>query len=95
MDDIDAELTRLVPDYLAARRRDLVTLRELLGRECWDDMRRIGHRMKGTGATYGFPDISRLGDAIEVAAQSADAGVLCRLFDQLDILLAAIEGDMK
>ena len=88
MDDIDRELEALRTDYLAARRRDLVTLRQLLDQQDWDEIRRIGHRMKGTGATYGLSDVSRLGDAIEIAAQSADLDAMRTLLDQLDAALA-------
>ena len=87
MDDIDAELAALRPDYLAARRRDLIMLRQLLAQQDWNEIRRIGHRMKGTGATYGFAEVSRLGDAIEIAAQSFDAGAMHTLLDRLDAVL--------
>ena len=87
MDDFDAELAALVPGYLAARRRDLVTLRELLAQQRWEDIRRIGHRMKGTGVTYGLGEVSRLGDALETAAQLADGDAVRTLLDQLHAAL--------
>lgn len=87
-DDIDAELAALIPGYLAARRRDLATLRELLAQYRWEEIRRIGHRMKGTGRTYGLDEISRLGDALEVAAQATDVDAVGTLLDQLQTTLA-------
>lgn len=87
-DDIEAELAALVPRYLAARCRDLVKMRELLPEHQWDEIRRLGHKMAGTGATYGLSEISRLGSAIEAAARAADADAIGTLLDELHTTIA-------
>ncbi len=87
-DDIDAELAALIPDYLAARRRDLVKMRELLTEQRWEEVRRIGHKMAGTGTSYGLSEVSRLGGALEDAARAADAGAIGTLLDELQTTLA-------
>ena len=86
--DIDAELAALVPVYLEARRRDLDTLRARLAQRRWEEIRRIGHKMAGTGTTYGLGDVSHLGGALEVAAQAADASAIGALLDELQTTLA-------
>ena len=34
--------------------------------------RRLGHQFKGEGEGYGFPEITRTGAAVELAAMAAD-----------------------
>ena len=34
--------------------------------------RRLGHQFKGSGEGYGFPEITRAGAAVELAAKAAD-----------------------
>ena len=34
--------------------------------------RRLGHQFKGSGEGYGFPEITRAGAAVELAAMAAD-----------------------
>jgi HPt (histidine-containing phosphotransfer) domain-containing protein len=36
------------------------------------ELRSIGHNMKGTAGSYGFPDLTALGAAIENAAKASD-----------------------
>jgi CheY-like chemotaxis protein/HPt (histidine-containing phosphotransfer) domain-containing protein len=66
-------LAALVPRYLESRRSDAVALTALLGQGDFEAIRRIAHNLKGTGASYGFPDLTRLGVAIEDSANSSDA----------------------
>ena len=88
MDDLEAELAKLVPDYVAARRLELPLLRALLADRRFDEVGRIAHRMKGTGATYGLPEVTRLGAALESAALAANAPAITNVLDQLEIVLA-------
>ena len=88
MDDLEAELAKLVPDYVAARRLELPLLRALLADRRFDEISRIAHRMKGTGATYGLPEVTRLGAALESAALAANAPAITNGLDQLEAVLA-------
>jgi len=36
----------------------------------------LSHNLKGTGTGYGFPDLTRLGGALEQSAKKADGGSL-------------------
>jgi hypothetical protein len=36
------------------------------------ELRVFGHNLKGTGVSFGFPDLSHLGAAIERAAKASD-----------------------
>ena len=58
--------------FLSNRWQDLERLKAALTARDFVTIRTIGHNCKGTGNGYGFPEISRLGGAIEQAAQTAD-----------------------
>ena len=73
---IDGELMPLVPEYLVNRHLDCDEIERLLavgGMEC---IQGIGHRMKGSGGSFGFDEISVIGEELESAAQASDAEVI-------------------
>ena len=67
--EIDPELADLIPGYLSARRAEIPRLEEALHRQDFDLIESLGHKMRGTGASYGFSNLSELGLALEEAAQ--------------------------
>ena len=70
---VDRELSALVPRFLGNCRRDVGLIEAALANSDLDTTRRIGHSLKGVGGGYGFPEITRLGAAIEAAAIDGDA----------------------
>jgi len=81
---VDDDIVNLVPEYIAARRRDVASLRQDLERGDLEAIARLGHKMKGSGSGYGLPVVSRLGGEIEDAARAGDAGAIRPLVDVLD-----------
>jgi CheY-like chemotaxis protein len=59
--------------YLLARRNELATLNQLISQADFDQLRRLAHNMKGTGTSYGFPDLTRIGKSMETAAKAQRA----------------------
>lgn len=88
---IDRDLEEIVPGYLDNRRRDLLLLPEALTQENFDDVRVMGHRMKGSGAGYGFDGITEIGRAIEEAAKVRDAGAVRSAVVELASYLDRVE----
>ncbi len=70
----DPALAGIMPGYLDLRRREGAELLAAAGRGDLDTARLLGHRMKGTGASYDLPEITRLGRDIEAAALAGDGG---------------------
>ena len=59
-----------------------------------DTVRKIAHRLKGTGASYGFPAISESAARVEEAAealQAPDGGEAGDLLETLDAFLVTLE----
>ncbi|MDH3347018.1 MAG: Hpt domain-containing protein [Desulfobulbaceae bacterium] len=66
---VDEDLSDLIPGYLKKQFDDTVKMRGALAAGDYETIRVIGHGMKGTGAGYGFNEISSLGSKIEQAAE--------------------------
>ena len=69
---VSKDLEDLIPTYLANRRKELDVLRQALAGADFEQIRQIGHRMRGVGVSYGFDDVTSLGKLIEEAAKSGD-----------------------
>ena len=65
---VAASLAELIPAFLEGRRRDIDTIAAALERSDYDDVRNLGHNMKGSGAGYGFSRITEIGASLEQAA---------------------------
>jgi PAS domain S-box-containing protein len=84
-------LEEIGPEYLAHRRAELPGMMELLQSSDFKTLAVLGHDLKGTGASYGFPDLTRLGSAIEHSAHEADMGALGVQLAELGEYLGQIE----
>jgi len=65
---VDASLAGLIPDFLDNRRTDVDAIASALARADYDNVRILGHNMKGSGTGYGFTRITELGASLEQAA---------------------------
>jgi histidine phosphotransfer protein HptB len=69
---IPEELEAIAPRYLSARRKELPEMVALLAASDFEQISSRGHNMKGTGRSYGFPDLSEIGAALERSAKQQD-----------------------
>src|SRR5271156_150064 len=89
---VDEELSAIVPKFLNNIRRNSPVITAALARADFDSIRSLGHNMKGTGTSFGFPRISEIGDQLEQAAKRQDAdsvrnvaASLAHFLDSVDI----------
>lgn len=75
---LDPDLEPLVPRFLENRRKDFTAIQAALQREDFDEIRLLGHRMRGDGGGYGFHTIGEIGSALERASAQRDAGEIRR-----------------
>lgn len=66
------DLADLIPVFFKNRHKELVTLRSALSAADYEQLRQLGHRMKGVGNSYGFGKISEIGNRVEDGANSND-----------------------
>jgi PAS domain S-box-containing protein len=70
------DLERFVPGYLMNRRKEVLLMIKLLAASDFAALVVLFHNLKGTGGGYGFPELSRLGAALEQSAKQTDVGTL-------------------
>ena len=87
----DPDTAPLVPAFLDNRREDVHQMRELLEQGDFARIQSIGHKMKGTGRSYGFTAISRIGADIEGSGHQQDAPALERLINDLNSFLSRVQ----
>jgi HPt (histidine-containing phosphotransfer) domain-containing protein len=69
---VDRLIADLIPGYIEARRIELEHIRELIRADDFAALAVIGHRLRGSGEGYGFPEITELGGQMEEAAEARD-----------------------
>ena len=81
--NIDPDLEDLIPGFLTNRKEDVVKLKSALQENNLDELRSIGHSLKGVGGGYGFQDITEIGAQIENCAKSNNIGTIEELINKL------------
>jgi PAS domain S-box-containing protein len=84
-------LEEIVPRYLAGRREDLPRMQDMLAAFNFSALAVVGHNLKGSGASYGFPDLTRIGIAIERSAEQSDAAACGGELKELNDYLGQVE----
>ena len=82
-------LEELAHTYLAKCRREVSNVRALLERSEFDAVRRLAHNLKGSGSSYGFPDITRLGANMERASSDENLTELSGHFAEMSAYIEA------
>ncbi|MEP6715642.1 MAG: Hpt domain-containing protein [Terriglobia bacterium] len=76
-EDVELEVAEaiqeLVPGYLANRDEDLAEMTTLLADGDFTRISVLAHNIKGTGGSYGFPEVTAIGAALESSAKQGDA----------------------
>ncbi len=88
---VDRQIAELVPRFLSHRAGDVDKIRAALASGDFAAIRVMAHGMKGAGGGYGFPEISRIGAAMELAADRRDADAISELTTNLEAYLARVE----
>jgi CheY-like chemotaxis protein len=76
-------LARLLPTFLKTRFEDMSRLKTALTSQDFQAIAQLGHKMKGSSASYGFPVISTTSQALEAAAKAHDLQRCSELAGQL------------
>ncbi len=88
---VDPDLEDLIPDFMENRRNDVGVIEQLLHDGEFDEIRRLGHSMKGSGGGYGFNEITEIGKVIEEAALAHDVDEIERMKGNLSEYLDVVK----
>ncbi len=86
-----AGIEELVPKYLSSVRREMDEILAGIDSNDCNIAREVGHQFKGSGEGYGFPEITRTGAAVELAAISRDENEIRRQISALSTYLDRVE----
>lgn len=75
---LEPDLKELLPAYLENRRKDVSRIWRALDKQDYDEIRIIGHNMKGTGGGYGLDAITVFGQRLERASAARESGDIVR-----------------
>jgi len=70
------DLEDLIPVFISNRTKEVDLLRTAAGAGDYEQLKQIGHRMKGVGNSYGFAPISDFGKLIEDNAKKSDKAAI-------------------
>jgi hypothetical protein len=87
---VDPVLRQILPGYLDNRRADASLILAALVRADFAEVGVIGHSMRGSGGSYGFPELTALGARIEEAARVRDEHECHKLAQELTLFLARV-----
>jgi len=89
--EVDRDLCDLIPGFMTHKRADIDAIFEAVARRDYAEIRRIAHRIKGEGSSYGFDSMTEIGRALEHAAALRDDGAVTTLARQLLSYLDRVE----
>ena len=88
---IDKDLEDLIPGYIENRHKDIKSISAALESGDFENIRTIGHSMKGSGGSYGFDEITTIGASIEKAAKENDTEEIKRWIKKLSQYIESID----
>ena len=88
---VTKDIADLIPVFMKNRHKELDALRVALAAADFEQLRQLGHRMKGVGNSYGFTHVSTLGKYIEDGAKSGDRAALAATIAEYDEYLAKVQ----
>jgi len=78
VEELDPDCAALVPAFLERRCEELLVLEQALQQSEFDTVYRLGHNLRGSGGSYGFPVMTEIGERMERAAKANDGAAVAR-----------------
>ena len=85
------DLEDLIPVFMSNRKKELDALRVAFAAADFEQLRQLGHRMRGVGNSYGFARVSEIGKHVEDGARSGDRALLESNIAQYGDYLAKVQ----
>lgn len=89
--DIPAELIEMIPGYIERRDRDIIDLNSFLKERDFDSIKRLAHKLKGNGSSFGFDRLSEIGDLLGVASYEKNDWMINKLIADFEDELKEIK----
>lgn len=76
--------------YIERRKMDLEICLDSLESKQYEKIAKIGHQLKGNGATFGYPELSNVGEKIEEAAKRSDPKALGSTLEEFSRIIETL-----
>lgn len=93
----DPDLRELVEEFVGTLSSRAAELQDAFGKQDWDLLTMLSHRLKGAGGSYGYPDLSDLGATMEKHFKEHNAAVaeVQAWLERLNQLAAAAKAGLE
>ena len=81
----------VVPGYLAKRKAEVALHRAAFATGDFEAIKKMAHKMKGTGTGYGFARLTELGATLEKAALESDGPAIDRYLNELALYVESVK----
>ena len=88
---VSEDIIDLVPAYLEARHKDIPALHVAAEKNDFATVALIANKLKGVAVSYGFTDLSTIGVALELAAESRRPAAVLAQVKLMESYLDSIE----
>ena len=87
----DPDIADEIPWYLGQVKEYTEAIEKAVGNADFESIEDAGHRMKGSGQTFGFDAISEMGKSIEQAAKEKDLDEIRKKVEELSRYIEMVE----
>ena len=87
----DPDLADEIPWYLGQVKGYTEAIEKAMGSVDFETIEDAGHRMKGSGETFGFDAISEMGKSLEQAAKKKDLDEIRKKLKELERYIEVVE----
>ncbi len=89
----DPDMTEVIDAFVARLPAAIAAMSEALGNNCFEELRRLAHQLKGSGGGYGYPSLTDQALRLEQAAKADDVEAARLAITELqETIRAAIAG---
>ncbi len=92
--DTEPDLRDVVEEFVAGLPAQVSALQDAAGRLAWDEITLLSHRLKGSGGSYGYPDLSKAAALAEQAALQQDRESALTAVAHLERLVNAVRAGL-
>ena len=93
--DAPIGIEQLTLIFLERTKETLRSLREPLEQQNLDEIKDHGHKLKGSGGSFGFDEISQIGADLERAAGQKDIETVKKKIEELSVFLEGVNPSLK
>ena len=93
--NIPEELLEIIPGYINRRGDDVQMLKIMISNRDFDAIRKLGHKLKGNGASFGFDRITDIGNKLMQSCEKKDYSTVANLINEFETEINLIKSTLK